>query len=97
MREELAAAFRVLETIWVLQAVYRLTRDEVVEAMDLLTQLSVLEFEDHDSMVELVRLGRSTLHHLPDLLIGLAGAAPGCETTLTFEKGLGESGLFETL
>lgn len=87
----------VLETIWVLQAVYRLTREEVLEAIDLLTQLSVLELEGHDSMVDLVRLGRATSLHLSDLLIGLAGAACGCETTLTFEKGLEHSELFEKL
>ena len=87
----------LLETIWVLAAVYGLTRDEVLEALELLAQLPILQHEDHDGVMELIRLGRSTRAHLPDILIGLAGKACGCEAALTFEKGLSSTGLFERL
>ena len=48
-------------------------------------------------MLELIRLGATTNADLSDLLIGLSGKAAGCESTLTFDKGLGPTGLFERL
>jgi len=48
-------------------------------------------------MQQLIRLGHTTRADLPDLLIGLVGKSRGCETTLTFEKGLTSTGLFEQL
>jgi len=87
----------VLETIWVLSAVYEFTRDESLRALELLLQMPVLEIEDYDSMQQLVRLGRSTRADLSDLLIGLSGRAHGCDSTVTFEKGPGDTGLFEWL
>jgi predicted nucleic-acid-binding protein len=87
----------LLETIWVLSAVYELEREDVVDALTSLIGLPVLEFENHESVLELVRLARTDRTDLPDLLIGLCATAAGCETTLTFEKGLTRTGLFEKL
>lgn len=87
----------LLETIWVLSAVYDLAREDVVDALESLVGLPVLEFESHESVLELVRRARDERTDLPDLLIGLSGAAAGCETTLTFEKGLARTALFEKL
>lgn len=87
----------LLETIWVLTAVYVLSRQEVLHAVSLLMQMPILEFEDHDATQQLVRLGGRTRADLPDLLIGLAARSRGCETTLTFDRGLQPTGLFETL
>jgi predicted nucleic-acid-binding protein len=86
-----------LELLWVLRAIYGFDRRESLEALELLTQLPVLELEDHDAILDLVRLGRSTRADLPDLLIGLAGRSAGAGTTLTFEKGLAATGLFRRL
>ena len=85
----------VLETVWVLSAVYDFNRQEVLQALELLTELPILDFADFDLIREVVRLGRDTKADIPDLLIGLSGKSAGCETTLTFEKGLGRTGLFE--
>ena len=87
----------LLETIWVLSAVYDLAREDVLHALELLTQMPILEFESYETVLELVRLGATTNADLPDLLIGLSGKAAGCESTLTFDKGLGPTGLFERL
>lgn len=87
----------LLETLWVLSAVYDLAREDVLHAMDALAQIPVLEFESHESVLQLVRLGAATKADLPDLLIGLSAKAAGCEKTLTFDKGLGPTGLFERL
>ncbi len=87
----------LLETIWVLSAVYDLVREDVLHALELLTQMPILEFDSHETVLELIRLGATTNADLPDLLIGLSGKAAGCESTLTFDKGLGPTGLFERL
>jgi predicted nucleic-acid-binding protein len=87
----------LLELLWVLSAVYGFTREELVQALDLLSQMPILEFEDLGAVQQLIHLGRSTRAHLPDLWIGLAGRSRGCESTLTFEKGLVKTGLFEQI
>ena len=87
----------LLELIWVLSAVYDFTRSELVEAIQLLSQMPILEFEDFELVTRLIRLGGETTADLPDLVIGLAGGAHGCESTLTFERGLEKTRLFERL
>ncbi len=87
----------LLETIWVLEAVYAFDRAEVLAAMEALARLACLELEDQVGALELVRLGRATPCHLPDLVVGLAGRSRGCNATLTFEKSLRRSDLFEQL
>jgi predicted nucleic-acid-binding protein len=87
----------LLELIWVLSAVYDFTRSELLEAIQLLSQMPILEFEDFELVTRLTRLGDETTADLPDLVIGLAGGARGCESTLTFDKGLEKTGLFERL
>jgi len=87
----------ILETIWVLSAVYQLSRSEVLDALEMLTQMPVLKLERHEAVLELVRIGRSGNADLPDVLIGLSAKTQGCETTLTFEKGLEATTLFERI
>ena len=87
----------LLELIWVLRAVYDFTREEVTHALELLSQMPVLEFQDYDQVLDLIRMARSSKADLSDVLIGLAGRSCGCETTLTFDKRLAATGLFERL
>ena len=87
----------VMELLWVLSAVYDFSRDELVEAVELLSQMPILEFDNPGAVRQLVGLGRSTRADLPDLWIGLVGQSRGCDATLTFEKGLAKTGLFEQL
>jgi predicted nucleic-acid-binding protein len=87
----------VLETVWVLSAVYSFARHETLHALELLSEMPILEFEDYELVRQVVRFGRNTKVDIPDLLIGLAAKHADCETTLTFDKGLGRSGLFERL
>ena len=85
----------LLEAIWVLSTVYRLARPDVLRAIEALAAIPVLEFEDHGAVVELARLGSTTAADQPDLLIGITARSAGCETTLTFDKRLAKTGLFE--
>lgn len=85
----------LLELIWVLSAVYDFTRSELLEAIHLLSQMPILDFEDFELVTRLIRLGGEIAADMSDLVIGLAGGARGCESTLTFERGLEKTGLFE--
>ena len=87
----------VIELLWVLSAVYGFTRGDLIEALELLSQMPIIEFENSSSVQQLIRLGRSTRAGLPDLWIGLAGRSQGCDATLTFEKALPKTGLFERI
>ena len=80
-----------------LSAVYDLGREDVLGAIDALARIPVLELQSHECVLELVRHGATTKADLPDLLIGLSAKAAGCERTLTFDRGLGPTGLFERL
>lgn len=93
----LVPALVLLELIWALEWVYDFSRNEVVEACELLAQMPVLSFENYPVLQRLIGVGRTTNAHLADLLIGLAGQSYGCEVTLTFEKGLDKTGLFERI
>lgn len=87
----------LLELIWVLESVYEFSRNEILEACELLAQMPVLSFENYADFQRLIVFGRTTNAHLADLLIGLTSQSCGCEMTLTFEKGLERTGLFERL
>lgn len=85
----------VLELLWVLDSVYRIPRDGILEGLEGLLGLPVLEFERRDTVLSMIRGGREGGLDLPDLLIGLAARDSGCESTLTFDRRAGRSGLFE--
>jgi predicted nucleic-acid-binding protein len=85
----------VLELVWVLSAVYGCRRSEIIDAIEQLCMLPILRFENSDWIHHLIRLGRGGNTDLPDLLIGIAGQAKGCETTLTFDRKAARSPLFE--
>jgi len=93
----LIATSVMLETIWVLSAVYDFSREETLDALDLIAQMPIFEFEDFEITRELIHRARGSKVDLSDLLIGLVGQASGAKTTITFEKGLGSTGLFERL
>ena len=47
----------VLETVWVLSAVYDFSRHEVLHALELLTEMPILDFDDFDAGDEGVAVG----------------------------------------
>ena len=93
----LIATSVMLETIWVLSAAYDFSRAETLDALDLIAQMPIFEFEDYEIARELIHRGRASKVDLSDLLIGLVGQASGAKTTITFDKRLESTGLFERL
>ena len=87
----------VLELIWVLESVYKLSGKEIMMSFEKMLQLPVLEFENRDIIAKLVETDRKHFLDLPDLLIGLNAKIHGCDVTLTFDKKASGSPLFELL
>ena len=87
----------VLELVWVLRSAYEFSRHEVLDALELLAGMPALCFEDYERIVALIAQGRATGVDLDDLLIGLHAADRDCDATVTFDKKLATTGLFETL
>ena len=86
-----------LETLWVLRAVYKYSRQDILDAMEALTMMPVLEFDSACPIRELFEIARKTTFDLADILIGLAARERGCETTLTLDKKAAQSELFEEI
>ncbi len=85
----------LLELMWVLRATYAFSRSEVIDVLELLAGMPALCFESYDLLIALIRRGRGSNIDLADLLIGLRAAAQGVESTVTFEKNLPTTRLFE--
>jgi predicted nucleic-acid-binding protein len=76
----------VLETIWVLESAYDKTRSDILEAIQLMRQMPIVDFEADDVVERLVLDGKRCRTDLADLLIALAAERSGCEAVLTFDK-----------
>ncbi len=86
-----------LELIWVLQSVYAVEREAILDAFDALLQLPVLKFEKQPVMREFVTRAAHSNGGLADLLIGESCRASGCESVLTFDKVASKSSPFIAL
>ena len=86
-----------LEMLWVLRAVYKYSRQDILDAMDSLTAMPVLTFDPACPVQELVAIGRTSNLDLSDILIGLAAKQQGCEVTLTLDKKATRSEFFEEI
>ena len=87
----------LLEMLWVLKAVYKFSREDILDAVDKLTAMPVLTFEPSCPVHELVAMARNTNFDLADILIGLAARQQNWETTLTLDKKAAQSELFEEI
>jgi len=85
------------ETVWVLEAAYRLGRAEVLSALEAILRTAQMSFEDKDVLWQALADYRAGRGDFADYVIGRAGAAAGCATTVTFDRELSESPLFQVL
>jgi predicted nucleic-acid-binding protein len=87
----------VLETVWVLESVYNIPRQEILDSIDALILMPMLEFQAQSAIISFVSSARETGIDLSDLLIAHSAKFSGCECTLTFDKQASGFGLFELL
>jgi predicted nucleic-acid-binding protein len=87
----------VREMIWVLDRAYRLSRAEILDAIEDLRRMPILQFEADPVVQRVVLEGRTFPGDLADLLIARASLASGCEAVLTFDKKAAKSPMFVLL
>ncbi|MBW2664011.1 MAG: type II toxin-antitoxin system VapC family toxin [Deltaproteobacteria bacterium] len=87
----------VLETVWVLESVYKIPRQEMIDSINELILMPILKFETQSAILNFVSSARETKMDLSDLLIAHSAKFSGCECVLTFDKRASNFGLFELL
>ena len=87
----------VLETVWALESVYKVTKQEILESIDDLLLMPILEFEAQSMVRNFVTSAQETKIDLSDLLIAHSARFSGCECVITFDKRASAFGLFELL
>jgi predicted nucleic-acid-binding protein len=87
----------ILEMIWVLSAVYDISRAEVLEAINDILYLPILKFEGQSALKRFLMDARDKNADLADILISSSAKQSGCEAVLSFDKKAAKFGVFELL
>ncbi|NWH06722.1 PIN domain-containing protein [Desulfobacter latus] len=87
----------MLETIWVLESVYEISRHDILDAVKDLLLMPIFQFEHQSALQQLVYSGQGNNYDLSDLLIAHSANLSGCETVLTFDKKASKFKLFELM
>ncbi len=87
----------VLETIWVLQAVYHIEDHEILAALNDLLLMPVLLFETQPVLHAFISAATGKNFDLADLLIAHSASAYPCEGVLTFDKKAAKYSGFELI
>lgn len=85
----------VLELIWVLEAVYDISRSEILSSISDLTLMPILKFEQQSVLQRFIHSSKGNKHDLSDLLIAHSAQGQGCETVITFDKKASKYDLFQ--
>jgi predicted nucleic-acid-binding protein len=87
----------VIETMWVLDSVYQITRKDILASLNELLLMPILKFEVQPTIQRFILLAPNTTIDLSDVLIGCAANQSGCEGVLTFDKKASKFELFELI
>ena len=87
----------LLEMLWVLESAYRMSRSDILSALDDLRRMPILEFEADSVLDHLITAGKRSSADLSDLLISYSAANSGCAAVLTFDKRASKQPLFELM
>jgi len=86
-----------LEMIWVLESVYNISRQHILDALQKLLLMPVLSFDAQEVLQHVIQSARNGSEDLADLLIAHAAAQSGCSSILTFDKKASGFQLFQLL
>ena len=87
----------VLETIWVLESVYDVSPNDILDAFRELLSMPLLKFESQPAVQAFASFAKDHSLDLSDLLIAQSAHYSGCEKVLTLDKQAAKSALFELL
>lgn len=85
------------ELVRVLEGAYGLERGTTLDTVETLLRTAQLEFGDKDVLWKALGDARRGPADFADYMVGRQAAAAGCDHTVTFDRGLRESDLFEVL
>lgn len=75
----------VVELGWVLSSSYRLTRDQMSQAFEVLLHTKEIVVDHADQVLKALRAFKSSSADFADCLIERAAASAGCNRTMTFD------------
>ena len=87
----------VLETIWVLESVYEIPREEIRASLQKLLLMPILIFEAQSALQRTLSSAQTNKIDLADLLIAHSAKFSNCDGVLTFDKKASKFTLFEQL
>jgi len=87
----------LLETVWVLSSSYKYSKALIVEVVEKILNAAELVVEDSAGVGLALDLYCDTKVDFADALIAVHNSNNGCETTVTFDKVLAETGLAKLL
>ena len=76
----------LLELIWVLDSVYAISREDILNTIGDLLLIPILKFEHQPAVRQFVHASQGNTQELSDLLIAFSAQASGCDQVLTFDK-----------
>ncbi len=85
------------EAVWVLDSVYGHTREEIVQALNMILRTVQFEIADKDTVWQAFGDYQSGKADFSDYLIGRANTHQGASPTLTFDRSLKDSRLYHIL
>ncbi len=95
-KSELFVPFLVmLELIWVLESVYRISRSDILGSISELLLMPILKFEHQSVLQRFIPSAQANKYDLSDLLIAYSAKSQGCEKVITFDKKASTFHLFE--
>ncbi|MBW1815764.1 MAG: type II toxin-antitoxin system VapC family toxin [Deltaproteobacteria bacterium] len=87
----------ILETLWVLEAVYEIQKADILESIAELLLMPILKFEAQPAVRRFVMSAHESRMELADLLIGHSAVYSVSDAVLTFDKKASKSPLFELI
>ena len=85
----------VLELIWVLESVYDIPREKIIDSISELLLLPVLNFEHRSALQQFTQTAHENSYDLSDLIIAHSAKEQGCKTVITFDRKASKYNLFE--
>ena len=85
----------ILETIWVLKAVYEISRPDILDAINDILYLPILKFEGQPTLKRFLIDSQENSADLSDVLIACSARMSGCEAVLSFDRKAVKAGIFE--
>jgi predicted nucleic-acid-binding protein len=87
----------VLEILWVLEAVYKTPRMEIMDSIEALFLMPILQWESPAAIQGLIASAKTSRGDLSDLFIAQSAKCAGCDAVLTFDQEAVRFGFFEKL